>query len=448
MAMHFRDRAGLTFTQRGRVLRQVSRAHAEHYDHLMNSGLYDHLVDARLMLPHTEHGLKYARTEDAYRVIHPRQAAFTSYPYEWTFSQWQAAALLVLKVARAALSFEMMLHDTSIYAVQFDGGQPVWTNPLAFMRRREGQPWGVYSAFVRQYLAPLTLIARVDVSMGRLLVFHPDGVPLETALSLLAGRLRMNFGLNNHLRKAANPRSRPRMTSADIGTLLDELRDIIAALSWTPSPDACETAAIAAPPSGGLDQRQRFLRDAMGETGAKIVWDLHAGTGVYSRIAANEYNAAVAAFNAVPDVSEALWRSLEASERERVLPLWVDWVNPSPGVGWANREMPSLLARANADMVLAFGLVHRLAVIHAVTFEAMVALFRRIAPVLLVEFVPAADPLVIALLESGQHTVPGYTQESFEAAFDTHYRLLLAEDVLKTDRRLYLMERRGDNTDA
>ncbi|MEL6272181.1 MAG: hypothetical protein AAFR22_20425, partial [Chloroflexota bacterium] len=94
------------------------------------------------------------------------------------------------------------------------------------------------------------------------------------------------------------------------------------------------------------------------------------------------------------------------------------------------------------DKLVCMGLVHRLALNSGVTLPAMAAAFARLAPALLVEFVPVNDPAVIAMLESGQHTIPDYTAENFEVAFGEHYDVILAEDVLKTNRKIYLLRRR------
>ncbi len=149
--MHMRDRAGLTVFQRSRVLREVSRGFAPHYDHLMaEGGLYQRLVEDGLMVSHAERGLKYALTEDAYRLIAPRPVPQLTYPYEWPFSQLKAAALHILGVAHIAPEYDMALHSADLFSVAWMDGRPVWTDTLAFTRYRDGQPWEPYRQFVAQ----------------------------------------------------------------------------------------------------------------------------------------------------------------------------------------------------------------------------------------------------------------------------------------------------------
>jgi hypothetical protein len=88
------------------------------------------------------------------------------------------------------------------------------------------------------------------------------------------------------------------------------------------------------------------------------------------------------------------------------------------------------------------GLVHRLVFTSGVTLPAIASTFARLAPALVIEFIPVNDPIVIAMLDRGQSAVVDYTAENFEAAFTEHYDVVLAEDVLKTDRKIYLLQRK------
>lgn len=50
----FRDPVGFVYWHEGDLRRQVNLVYREHYDRLMDSGLYDELVEARLLIPHEE----------------------------------------------------------------------------------------------------------------------------------------------------------------------------------------------------------------------------------------------------------------------------------------------------------------------------------------------------------------------------------------------------------
>ncbi|MBK0404376.1 hypothetical protein I5M27_15365 [Adhaeribacter sp. BT258] len=120
----FRDPAGFIFQAQNQVYRQVNIAYRENYDLLLNSGLYQQLVSQNLLIPHEESDWAAPLPENAYRVLKPQTIPFISYPYEWSFSQLKAAALLTLQIQEVALAHGMVLKDASAYNVQFRHGQP------------------------------------------------------------------------------------------------------------------------------------------------------------------------------------------------------------------------------------------------------------------------------------------------------------------------------------
>ncbi|MEL6187672.1 MAG: hypothetical protein AAFU79_23880, partial [Myxococcota bacterium] len=85
---------------RGAALLQINRDHAPHYDHLIESGLYRELAASNLIVRYKESGLKYARNDDAYRVLKRQPLpGLRTYPHEWPFSAWKAAAMGLLAIA-------------------------------------------------------------------------------------------------------------------------------------------------------------------------------------------------------------------------------------------------------------------------------------------------------------------------------------------------------------
>ncbi len=137
----FRDPSGFLFSQDGLIYRQVNTTYKENYDHLMNSGLYKTLVDLKLLIPHEEVSINYARNDRAYKILKPELIPFISYPYEWCFSQLKDAALTTLEIQKKALNFGMILKDSSAYNIQFLKGKPIFIDTISFEKYSEGYPW-------------------------------------------------------------------------------------------------------------------------------------------------------------------------------------------------------------------------------------------------------------------------------------------------------------------
>ena len=114
----FRDPSGFLFRRRGTIYRQVNTAYREHYDHLMNSGLYEALINAELLISHKEVDVEAWESDSSYKIIEPEKVLFISYPHEWCFTQLKDAALATLKIQKKALEFAGS--DRGIYLKQLE----------------------------------------------------------------------------------------------------------------------------------------------------------------------------------------------------------------------------------------------------------------------------------------------------------------------------------------
>ena len=180
----YRDPAGFVFRRDGVVYRQVDASFAKDWDAFGTTGLRDRLIDAGILIPHDEVDPDLAAEPPAIAVLRPEPIEFISYPYEWSFSQLKDAALLTLRAQAMAMEAGMSLRDASAYNVQFRRGSPILIDSLSFELATPGAPWLAYRQFCEHFLAPLALMARVDIRLGELLRMNLEGVPLDLAARL------------------------------------------------------------------------------------------------------------------------------------------------------------------------------------------------------------------------------------------------------------------------
>jgi hypothetical protein len=451
----FRDPSGFIFEHEGVLYRQVEERYRSEYEHLMGSGLYEALSGKRWLIPHAEVAPPGGGA-GGFRTLLPEPLDFVSYPYEWSFSQLRDAALLTLRIQRRALEFNMTLRDASAYNVQFQAGRPIFIDTLSFGHYQEGEPWVGYRQFCQHFLAPLALMSRRDIRLQQLLRSHLDGVPLDLAASLLPGRTWFNLGLLMHLRiharyqqryesTGSNTEAPPRAARVSRTALLNLVRGLentISRLRWTPEGtewadyydgDSYEEPALA--------QKKQCVSRFLAAITPETVWDLGANTGVFSRIAA-EAGARVCSFDIDPACVERNYRAVREERNRSLLPLLLDLTNPSPAIGWANRERGALADRANADAVLALALIHHLAISNNVPLAHVATFLGELGEHLIIEFVPKEDPKVRTLLATREDIFPDYTREGFERAFTERWHIVETLDIEGSTRTLYRMQRR------
>jgi hypothetical protein len=448
----FRDPSGFLFLHDGVLYRQVNVAYQDDYDRLIGSGLYQRLVEAGLLIPHTEASLEWAQSDDAYKVIRPQVVEFVSYPYEWSFSQLKAAALATLAVQKTALELNMSLKDSSAYNIQFSNGKPVLIDTLSFERYHEGAVWVPYRQFCQHFLAPLALTKYTDVRLNQLLRVFIDGIPLDLAARLLpfCSCFSLPLLLHIHLhaksqqhfqdKTASGITARRGMSRNALLGLLDSLEAGVKRLHWDPEKTAwADYYQDDSYSVEGINHKQQLVAEFIEIAGPKTVWDLGANIGLFSRIASSQGIPTVA-WDVDPGAVDINFRQIVKSGETHLLPLLLDLTNPSPAIGWSTQERKSFVERGPVDMILALALIHHLTISNNAPLDMVADFLAELCNWLIIEFVPKEDPKVQILLATREDIFPNYTQQGFEAAFSHCFTIKRTEQIRDSSRILYLME--------
>ena len=452
----FRDPSGFLFEHDNLLYRQINSPYAPHYEEFMDSGLYQALLNDGLIIAHTDVTSNWDLPEDAFMIIQPEPIHFISYPFEWSFSQLKDAALTTLSIQKKAMEFGMTLKDSSAYNVQFHEGRPLLIDTLSFEHLVEGTPWIGYRQFCQHFLAPLALMAIRDIRLGALLQTYIDGIPLDLASSLLPFRTRLNFSLLSHihLHAAAEKRYAGKSVNKETGTMgtyglagiIENLERTVKKLEWEPQETAWgkyySTHDYA---EEAFEHKKQLVGQYFSETQATSVWDLGANTGIFSRIA-SEGGVPTISFDMDPAAVEVNYLHSREQSDTHLLPLLIDLTNPTPGLGWANKERTSLLNRGKPDAVFALALIHHLAISNNVPLEDLAEFFSKLGHWLIVEFVPKEDPQVQKLLTNREDIFDGYSSDQFEKTFGQYFNIARKETILNSSRTVYLMEKHKAQT--
>jgi hypothetical protein len=210
--------------------------------------------------------------------------------------------------------------------------------------------------------------------------------------------------------------------------LVQSLRGTVEGLDWNPAGTVwADYTAEHNYSEAAVASKRELVGRLLGAVGPKVVWDLGANTGEYSRVA-REAGASVIAFDIDPGAVERHYRAVRGSGEQGILPLLLDLANPSPALGWAHRERRSLEERGPADALLALALVHHLAIGRNVLLDRIAEFLARLGRALVVEFVPKSDSRSSACCGTGGRLLD-YDRAGFEAAFGRHFRIDSAHPV-------------------
>lgn len=452
----FRDPDSQVVHVGGRVLRRLSETGRNDWQALTRATFFERAVTGGRLVDTVEVAVGREGLGDGWAaLVEHERIPFLTYPFEWTFGMLAAGAVLHLELLREALAEGMTTKDGNAYNVQWRGIEPVFIDISSFTPYHGG-PWAGYRQFCETFLNPLMLRSLVGVDFHPWLRGRLAGITVQQMRRLLSPRDLLRRGVLRHVvlhalleRKAQGSTSSTRSALAEAGfgrdtmiATVDKLLGMMRTMSWRPEASAWTSYATANTYTGDDRARKlRFVDRVASSTRPHLVWDLGCNDGTYARAAAS-HASQVVAMDADHATVELLYRSLRTARVDNVLPLVVDLADPSPSLGWRNRERPGLLERPRPDLVLSLALLHHLAIVANIPLPHVVKWLAGLAEVAVVEFVDRADPMVAQLLANKSVAHADYSLARFEYEVAEHFDVEAREELSSGTRTLYALRRR------
>lgn len=421
----FRDPAGWVELHEDAAFRfLLPGAQAELLDFLATP-LADRLVTEGRLVATEILGSQHAAFPDAdpeLLVLRHPLIRFVSYPWEWCPAQWLAAAELTLGVCRDLLAEGWILKDATPLNILFRGAAPVLVDVASVARVDLTKPiWFAYSQFVRTFLLPM--LAHTELGWPlRAALLRRDGIEPEDLYNALSLKQRLRqpalsavtlpsmLGKSRKKKSKADPTdSTP--TNKDPELVLHVLQQTVSKLGKQmrramPKPRASTWTSYAGTATHYSEAdhtaKRTFVANALQKARPTHVLDVGANAGVYSDFAA-EAGADVVAIDTDLQTLDALQHRLQGSRKNNILPLVIDLANPTPGVGWRNKESTSFLARAEGkfDGLIMLAVIHHLLLHDHIPLPEVARLAATLTRrTLIIEWVPPSDPMYRELVST------------------------------------------------
>ncbi|MFZ1264205.1 MAG: hypothetical protein WAT34_11925 [Chitinophagaceae bacterium] len=445
----YRDPSGFIFFYADAYYRQVNKIFKDDFDFFQNSGLYESLVKKGWLIPHEIINENLSGTRDYYKTLKPEQVKFISYPYEWSFDMLKDAALLTLQLAKESAGYGLILKDATPYNIQWHNGRMVFIDTLSFEKYNEKEPWIAYRQFCECFLSPLLLMHYCKQPLHQMQLAYPEGIPLAVTRSLLPLRSKLSFHSYLHihlhagvsLKNSSNKQPASTFSKQKLLNLLSSLETLINRLRLTAQKSTwSDYYAEASQRKDYLATKKEIIQDWIEDLPVvKTAADLGANDGACSRLLA-EKNIFTIAADFDPNCINNLYISGKKTGEKNLQPLIIDLAHPSPAIGLNNRERSSFMDRASVDLAMALAVIHHLAIGKNMPFAGIADLFRQITRKwLIIEFVPKSDEKIQLMLSGKKDIYSDYTEENFEEALKTSFRIEKKQPIGTSGRILYLM---------
>ena len=389
------DDCGRLFRWKGQLYRAISSKRAEFFEGLIHDGFLQQLVERKLLIDTVPTDLKI----DGYAiVVGHRSISYASYPQEWSATMLRDASVATIDLAIALARRGLTLSDAHPWNILFDSYTPLWVDLTSIMRQEQDNGWRAYDEFCRFCYYPLILMAHGYERIARALLPEYVGVQRSELMALMRGSGPSRLILSKLLRRGINAGKSVLLgRSRSSGTTLALLEQIRRELEGLPLPaynnerEVARDEFIRLQSTVALAPKQRMLRRILTQLQPAAVLDLSEG-GTWSSLLPAGIGLEVISAQADPARATVLY-TIARENRLRILPLILDFIKPTPAVGYSSHYAIGAAERLKCDLVLAFGLAQRVALKNHLPFDLIaegLSSFSRRS--LLVDFVSRTAP--------------------------------------------------------
>jgi SAM-dependent methyltransferase len=189
------------------------------------------------------------------------------------------------------------------------------------------------------------------------------------------------------------------------------------------------------------EEKVKYIKEFLKGLTPQTVLDLGCNTGRYSLLA-SESGADVIAVDSDHDSIDTLYRHAKKAQA-KILPLWVDIANPSPALGFLNRERSSFMERVHAEAVFALALIHHLLITSRIPLDAIRDLFYDLTEsYLVIEFIGRNDTMFQNLLALREDIYDDISPDIFISIFSQRFDLINHKQISNTERSLYTFRKK------
>jgi len=449
----FRDPAGSLAFEDGLVIRRINPAAREEALEWVNSPLAALLVERGDMVSST-----IEDTPEGLRLLHPK-IAIPTYPWEWSSSQWLAAAELTLDLCNEALTHGWILKDATPLNILFLGPKPVLVDVLSFEKHDPtSSTWLAYGQYMRTFLLPL-LTSKLLHWPLELSMFKRDGyepIDLYDALSFSKRFSPTAFwpitlpALLEKRKGSGDKPVQPRAANKDAELNLHILRRTLASLRKStikamPADHATEWSDYKANLGHYTAEQSQakfdWVKGVLTEYHPATTLDIGANTGEFSKLS-SDCGSQVVALEREP-VSAGKIFNTARSTGLNITTIHADLSRPTPAVGWDNRESSALMPRLEGqfELVMMLAVIHHIVLLEQIPLPAIIDLCYKLTnKLLIIEWVPTTDPMFVSLMRGRDDLYGQLTSESLFAACKGKFNLV-REEVLGNGRIMYLFQK-------
>lgn len=450
----FRDPSGFVFEKNNKIFRGINKSEKIFFDGIFSSKWFNKfLLDKKIQ----SFKITQEITDSELYFLEHKKFQFPILPNQFCAEQLYLGGLLTLEIAIEAIQNDVILKDASAWNIFFNDSNPLFCDITSFEEWDKSKNWYAYGQFARHFIIPLIVFKYSNINVSRLFQVYQDGIKPEEAFKIIGLKSLLSLAsletifLPNlfhrkkiDLNKINNKNNKGNeINKKIIISTLKRLRKYISSLKpsnfnqkdkWSDYISNREHYS-----AKDISEKRNFVENAIDKKGL-LVLDLSCNDGEFSILAEKKGSYVIAADN--DEMSLVNLQKKIQSQNISVCNL--DILNPTPQIGFNNKENKSFIDRAKDyfDNVLFLGIVHHMTVTNKVPLDLIVEfLFNLTKNRVVFELIDKNDIKFIELSKQIKNVNFNLDRENFEKIIKDKFKILKFKELHDNKRKLYLLEK-------
>ena len=329
---------------------------------------------------------------------------------------------------------------------------------MSFDFYEENKPWRAYKQFVTHFLGPLVLAHFHGAQSLKLMSNFIDGIPVKMLSSLLPFKTKLNPFLYSNIHLLAKfedkhnedykgEAKQSKLSKKAQLNIVTSLYDYIKKLSLKEHSEWGNYYDKTNYTDSAFTEKASIIDNWVDNLKANSIIDVGGNDGTFVRQIKRKFDLALVCDidNNAVDYNHKV---LKSNKESNMLPFVLDVLNPSPAIGFENKERSSFIERISKfapDVTLALAVIHHMTLSGNVPFEMSAHFFASFSEHLVIEFPKREDSWVQRLLNTKgefKSHFDFYNIDNFEHCYLTHYELLEKKPIESSHRVMYLLKRK------
>tara|TARA_Y100000591_G_C21843295_1_gene707086 strand:+ start:78 stop:1460 length:1383 start_codon:yes stop_codon:yes gene_type:complete len=373
------------------------------------------------------------------------------YPYELTFDQLKASAILFLDLYINAIKNSYDIIDASAFNIQFNNSEPIFIDLGSFIELKKESKINWYKQFCENYLAPLLIKSKVKINFNDIYKGDIEGINLKLASKILPLSSWFNFSIlvNIHLQSYLNSRisssttkkikSKKTLSSKQKILIASNLKKMILKLKSSKTSYWSNYSKINSYSDKTLNKKKELVSNFVKKEKIISLMDLGCNDGFFSDLCFNSgVNNITGVDYDLDSLNNAYLRFKD--QKKNFFAIYQNFSNPSPGIGWNSKERKSFSERYEKkfDGIICLAFIHHICVGRNVPLELFFDYLCKFSDNILLEFVKKEDLMVKNLSENKKSVLKFYNLGNFKKIVSKRYKIISENEVSETRVVLHL----------